>query len=36
MEHREVGGGDVLAVGREESVQVLVEEEVGAVHTGRY
>ncbi|KAM1164953.1 hypothetical protein PS2_024202 [Malus domestica] len=31
VENREVDGGDVLAVGREESMQVPVEEEVGVV-----
>ena len=36
VELREVGGGDVLAVGPEEGVQVLSEEEVGAVLVGRH
>ncbi|KAM1512813.1 hypothetical protein ACFX1Z_024333 [Malus domestica] len=31
VENCEVDGGDVLAVGREESMQVPVEEEVGVV-----
>ena len=36
LEHCEIGGGDVLAVGAEEGVQVLPEEEIGAVHPRRH
>lgn len=36
MEHCKVGGGDVLPLGGEEGLQVLAEEEIGAVYFGGY
>lgn len=36
MEHCEIGGGHVLPLGPEEGLQVLPQEEIGAVHSRRH